>query len=45
MDIFSRDVLTRIQKRERGWEKMVPDQVASIIKERHLFGFDGSDGK
>jgi hypothetical protein len=45
MDIFSRDVLDRIQKHERGWEKMVPNQVASIIKERHLFGFDGSDGK
>ena len=45
MDIFSRDVLNRIQKHEGGWEKMVPDQVASIIKERHLFGFNGSDGK
>src|SRR3984893_10421105 len=45
MDIFSRDVLDRIQKHETGWEKMVPERVASIIKERHLFGFDGSNGK
>ena len=38
MDIFSRDILAKIQAGESGWEKGVPDKVASIIKERHLFG-------
>jgi hypothetical protein len=39
MDIFSRDVLSKIHKGEEGWEKMVPERVAPLIKERHLFGF------
>jgi hypothetical protein len=39
MDIFSRDVLAKIQRGESGWDVMVPDKVAAIIKERGLFGF------
>jgi len=39
MDIFSRDVLAKIQRSESGWESMVPDRVAATIKERGLFGF------
>jgi hypothetical protein len=39
MDIFSRDVLAKIQRNEPGWEKMVPGPVASIVKERSLFGY------
>jgi hypothetical protein len=39
MDIFSRDVLKMIQHGEPGWEKMVPEKVAAIIRDRHLFGF------
>jgi hypothetical protein len=39
MDIFSRDVLAKIQHGEPGWETMVPENVAEIIKERGLFGF------
>jgi hypothetical protein len=39
MDIFSRDVLNKIQTGESGWERMVPEKAAAIIKERHLFGF------
>src|SRR6202048_1286305 len=39
MDIFSRDVLNKIQIGETGWERMVPEKAAAIIKERHLFGF------
>jgi hypothetical protein len=39
MDIFSRDVLARIERGETGWEKAVPDKVAALIKERHLFGY------
>ena len=39
MDIFSRDVLAKIQRGESGWEIMVPEKVAAVIKERGLFGF------
>jgi hypothetical protein len=39
MDIFSRDVLARIQRGESGWETMVPGKAADVIKERGLFGY------
>jgi len=39
MDIFSRDVLAKIQRGESGWETMVPEKVAATIKERCLFGY------
>jgi hypothetical protein len=39
MDIFSRDVLNKIQTGEAGWEPMVPEKAAAVIKERHLFGY------
>jgi hypothetical protein len=42
MDIFSRDVLAKIQRGEPGWENMVPENVAEIIKGRGLFGFKDS---
>ncbi len=35
--IFSRDVLQRIQTGDKSWEKMVPPEVAEIIKDRGLF--------
>jgi hypothetical protein len=38
MDIFSQDVLDQIRSGEPGWEQMVPEKAAAIIKERHLFG-------
>ena len=41
LPIFSKDVLARIKQGDPGWEIMVPPQVASIIKERKLFGFPG----
>ena len=41
LPIFSRDVLARIRQGDSGWEIMVPPQVASIIKDRKLFGFPG----
>lgn len=37
MDIFSRDVLAKIQRGESGWDTMVPEKAAAIIKERGLF--------
>jgi hypothetical protein len=43
MDIFSRDVLARIQRGEGGWEQMVSEKVARAIKEKKFFSFrDGS---
>jgi hypothetical protein len=41
LPIFSREVLALIQSGDAGWEIMVPPQVASIIKERKLFGYPG----
>jgi hypothetical protein len=41
LPIFSREVLALIKSGDSGWEIMVPPQVASIIKERKLFGFPG----
>ena len=43
MEIFSRDILDRIQTGKPGWEKMVPDKASTIIKERHLFGYKKQD--
>ena len=39
MDIFSRDILAKVQSGESGWESAVPAKVAALIKERHLFGY------
>ena len=37
MDIFSRDVLKKITNNESGWEEMLPEGLADIIKEKKLF--------
>ncbi|MDG3002229.1 TonB-dependent receptor [Paludisphaera mucosa] len=37
--IFSRDVLRKITDDDPSWEAMVPPTVASLIKERRLFGY------
>ncbi len=37
MNIFSREVLHKIEAGEEGWEEMLPIGVAEIIKEKHLF--------
>ena len=39
LPIFSREVLAQIQSADSAWEIMVPPQVAHIIKERKLFGY------
>jgi hypothetical protein len=39
MEIFSRDVLTKIQTETPGWESMVPESAAAVIKEKRLFGY------
>lgn len=37
MDIFSRDVLKKIQSGEDGWEGMLPEGISETIKKEHLF--------
>lgn len=37
MHIFSRDVLKKIMNSEDGWEEMLPEGIAEIIKEKKLF--------
>ena len=37
--IFSKDILQQIQNGEDGWESMVPDKVAKLVKDKCLFGY------
>ncbi|RZS93626.1 TonB-dependent receptor [Aquimarina brevivitae] len=39
MDIFSREVLQKIQDGESDWESMLPEGIAELIKENNLFGY------
>ncbi|MDY7395613.1 TonB-dependent receptor [Aureibaculum sp. 2210JD6-5] len=39
LDIFSRNVLQMIAAGEEGWEEMIPDRVAELIKDHRLFGY------
>lgn len=40
LKIFSREVLKMIGKGQPGWEEMLPEGIASIIKKHQLFDFD-----
>ena len=40
MNIFSREVLQKIEDGTDDWEDMLPAGVAEIIKEKHLFSCD-----
>ena len=39
MNIFSRDILRMINEGEKGWENMVPEVTAELIKDYRLFGY------
>ena len=39
LGITSAQVLTNIRAGDASWQKMVPDEVAAIIRQRKLFGF------
>ena len=43
LHIYSREVLRMIQQGEDGWEEMVPDSVANMIKDQHFFGYDNKE--
>jgi len=40
LKIFSREVLKMISKGKKGWEDMLPEGIAELIKKNHLFGYD-----
>lgn len=40
LHIFSRDILTKIERQDPTWEEGVPESVADIIKERCFFGYN-----
>jgi hypothetical protein len=39
LNIFSRTVLKMIQNKEDGWEELLPEGVADIVKKQKLFGW------
>ena len=39
LEIFSRKVFKMITSGEGGWEEMLPNGVAQIIKDKRLFGY------
>jgi hypothetical protein len=39
LGIFSRAILAKIRDHDHSWEKMVPDEVATIIRDRNFFGY------
>ena len=39
LNIFSRTVLKMIKNNEAGWEKLLPEGVSEIIKQKELFGY------
>lgn len=45
LDIFSREVLSKIENGEEGWEQMLPSGVSEIIKSEHLFNYKGTAEK
>ena len=40
LDIYSVKVLKMIKEDQKGWEKMLPKKVTSLIKEKKLFGYN-----
>ncbi|WP_025743818.1 hypothetical protein [Aquimarina pacifica] len=39
MDIFSREVLQKIQDGDDGWENQLPELIPEMIKENNFFGY------
>jgi hypothetical protein len=40
LKIFSREVLKMINNGTPGWERMLPEGTAELIKQHKLFGYD-----
>ncbi len=45
LNVFSREVLKMIENNDSGWEEMLPDGVAKLIKEQSLFNYKQSEDK
>lgn len=43
-EIFSRDILRHLRLANDDWEKLVPREVATVVKARRLFGYDTGGG-
>ena len=43
LNIFSRTVLRMISEGEDGWEPMLPEGVAKLIKDKCLFGYEAEE--
>ncbi|NRD21499.1 TonB-dependent receptor [Winogradskyella eckloniae] len=43
LTVFSRIVLKMIANNDEGWEKMLPEGVAKLIKEKSLFGCESEE--
>jgi len=39
LDVFSREILQMIHEGKSGWETMLPERTAVMIKEQNLFGY------
>ncbi len=39
LDVFSREILQMINEGKTGWENMLPERTASMIKEQNLFEY------
>ncbi|MDW5288606.1 TonB-dependent receptor [Formosa sp. PL04] len=44
LSVFSREVLKKIAQNEEGWEEMLPEGIAKIIKQKHLFSCVSDEG-
>ena len=42
LNIFSREVLRKIQQGDDSWEDMVPAKVAGVIKEKNCFDYQSA---
>jgi hypothetical protein len=40
LDVFSREILQMIHEGKTGWENMLPERTANMIKEQNLFGYE-----
>lgn len=45
LQVFSRDVLSKIKHGESGWEKALPAYVDNIIRDKQLFGYRPDNDK
>ena len=43
LSVFSREVLRKIEESDSGWEKMLPEGVSNLIKEKSLFGYESEE--